>query len=57
MRIYGPCDDSLLRMPKNVCPNCDGKDYSETHFMDAEGDYSSAEMKCNNCGHAWGWTV
>jgi len=57
MRMYGPCDDSLLRMPKNMCPYCDGKDYSETHFMDAEGDYCSAEMECNICGYAWGWTI
>ncbi len=55
--IYGPDDDWALRIPRNECPKCGSKNYTESWWRDENGDPAGADMDCNDCGHLWGWTT
>lgn len=54
--IYVPCDDSLLRMPANTCPNCGSKNYTSEGGLSEGGD-PWCDHDCLDCGYLWGWTV
>ena len=54
--MYVPCDDSLLRMPKGVCPRCGSKNFTSKGGVNEHGD-PWCDHDCEDCGHLWGWSV